>query len=439
MSSATPSAIPPNSLLGGKIRLVRRIGRGGMGDVWVARNESTRAELAVKTLARVERTPAADERFRREARLAATISHRNVVRVFDLVDEADGTLGLVMELLRGSSLEDVLRERGRLGTREAVAVAVAILSALHHVHELGVVHRDVKPSNVFFAVEPDGHVIPKLLDFGIAKLPAATTSLTVDGSVLGTPHYMAPEQIRARGDLDGRSDLFSLAVVLYEMLTGASPFAKETASASLAAVIEHDVDPHPAIEPRLWYVLWRALSKRPYERYATGADFADALRTAVGASDEELGQALLELRPRVPPPSSPSFESTSMALTNAHRRPASPRSGLVVGLVAASFAAVTATGLILLLARPSPTPAPALPPPAASIAAPEATVSAATIEPPAEPTASPVVAPRASASARKLAPSASVALPPPASASAAPPASAPRPRGRSSVATTPGF
>lgn len=434
VTSATPSAIPPDTLLGGKIRLVRRIGRGGMGDVWVARNESTRAELAVKTLARVERTAAADERFRREARLAATISHRNVVRVFDLVDEADGTLGLVMELLRGSSLEDVMRERGRLSMREAVAVALPILSALHHVHELGVVHRDVKPANVFFAVEPDGHVIPKLLDFGIAKLPAATTALTVDGSVLGTPHYMAPEQIRARNDLDGRSDQFSLAVVLYEMLTGASPFAKETASASLAAVIEHDVDPDPAIDPRLWYVLWRALSKRPYERYATCADLAEALRGAVGATDEELTLALHGIRPRVPPPSSPSIESTSMALTNAHRRPPAPRSRLGLGLAAAGFAAVMATGLLVYLTRPAPTTA--LPPPPASTLAPVTTVTArvASAPPEASATAEATAAPRPSASARRPAPSASAA----ASASAAPSASA-KPRGRSSVATTPGF
>ena len=101
---ASPSEIPPEALLGGKIRLIQRIGRGGMGDVWIARNEATQAEVAVKTLQRSERTQTHDERFRREARLAATISHRNVVRIFDLIDEADGTLGLVMELLRGGTL-----------------------------------------------------------------------------------------------------------------------------------------------------------------------------------------------------------------------------------------------------------------------------------------------------------------------------------------------
>src|SRR5678815_3025714 len=106
-----------------------------MGDVWAARNEATQAELAVKTLQRAERSPVHDERFRREARLSATISHRNVVRVFDLVDEADGTLGLVMELLRGGTLEDGMRERGPLSALQAVAVALAVLSAMHHVHQ----------------------------------------------------------------------------------------------------------------------------------------------------------------------------------------------------------------------------------------------------------------------------------------------------------------
>src|SRR6185436_7759294 len=106
---------------------------------------------------------------------------------------------------------------GPIPSKQAVAMAVPVLSAMHHVHQKGIVHRDVKPANIFFAVEPDGHVIPKILDFGIAKLPAASSALTVDGSVLGTPHYMAPEQIRGVTDIDGRSDMFSLAGVLYEM------------------------------------------------------------------------------------------------------------------------------------------------------------------------------------------------------------------------------
>lgn len=295
---ASPSEMPPSNLLGGKIRLLQRIGRGGMGDVWIARNEATQAEVAVKTLQRSERTETHDERFRREARLAATLSHRNVVRIFDLVDDEDGTLGLVMELLRGGTLEACIRERAPLSSMHAVAVATPILSALHHVHQKGIVHRDVKPANVFFAVEPDGHVIPKILDFGIAKLPAAGSALTLDGSVLGTPHYMSPEQIRGQEDLDGRSDMFSLAVLLYEMLTGVRVFQRDSAAASLAAVLEHEVDPDPRIDPRVWVALSRALAKRPYERFASCGELADALRAALDATDEDLAASLQDLRPR---------------------------------------------------------------------------------------------------------------------------------------------
>jgi len=291
-----------------------------MGDVWIARNEATQAEVAVKTLQKSERTTVHDERFRREARLAATISHRNVVRIFDLIDEQDGTLGLVMELLRGGTLEGCMRDRGVLSSIHSVAVAVPILSALHHVHQKGIIHRDVKPANIFFAVEPDGHVIPKILDFGIAKLPAAGSALTMDGSVLGTPHYMSPEQIRGADDMDGRSDMFSLAVVLYEMLTGVRVFQRDSAAASLASVLEHEVDPDPRIESRLWVALSRALAKRPYERYATCSEFADALRSAMDASDEDLAQSLQELRPSSNALASP---STSAAVAVA----SSPSSG----------------------------------------------------------------------------------------------------------------
>jgi serine/threonine protein kinase len=313
-----------------------------MGDVWMARNESTQAEVAVKTLQRNERTPTHDERFRREARLAATISHRNVVRVFDLVDEADGTLGLVMELLRGGTLEACMRERGPLSSMHAVAVAAPILSALHHVHQKGIVHRDVKPANMFFAVEPDGHVIPKILDFGIAKLPAASSPLTIDGSVLGTPHYMAPEQIRGQEDIDGRGDMFSMAAVLYEMLTGVRVFQRDSAAASLAAVLEHEVDPDPRIEPRLWLAISRALAKRPYERFASCAEFADAIRRAVDASEDDFAQALQELRPRsdaIPESDGPRLgDVASSSASRSRKKAREPRSALWT-LAAASEAA----------------------------------------------------------------------------------------------------
>jgi serine/threonine-protein kinase len=265
-----------------------------MGQIWVARNETTGADVALKVL-HDARTGTKEARFRNEARFGAGLSHRNVVRTFDFLEEKDGTLILVMELLRGESLSQVLRRRGKLPTAEAVAVAVPLLSALGYAHASGVVHRDVTPSNVFLAIEPDGEVIPKLVDFGIAKLPAGG-SLTLEGAVLGTPRYMSPEQIRAASDIDGRADLFSVAVLIYEAITGVSPFEAATPGASLAAVLEATVDPDPAIDPRVWIELQRALSKRPYQRHKDAAEMAASLRSAIGETDASLA-ALLRREP----------------------------------------------------------------------------------------------------------------------------------------------
>jgi serine/threonine protein kinase len=275
--------------VGGKYVLARRIAVGGMGEVWRARNETTGAKVAVK----VSRRTSADDRdvrFRTEAKLAAMLSHRNIVRIFDLVEEGDGSFVLVMELLRGESLAHHLKLRGKLTSKEAIAIAVPILSGLGHAHAEGIVHRDVTPANLFLAVDPDGQVTPKLIDFGIAKLPA-TGAQTLDGRVLGTPRYMAPEQIRGQ-TIDGRADLFSVAVVLYEAMAGTCSFDAGTPSASLAAVLETQVDPDPSIEPRVWLELARALGKRPYERHPTAAAFADSLRLAVGETDAGLAALL---------------------------------------------------------------------------------------------------------------------------------------------------
>ncbi len=284
----------PGALVGGKYRLVRRIGSGGMGEVWIAKNRTTSAEVAVKV--GLGAAPREDSvlRFRLEARLGAMLAHRSIVRIFDLVEEDDGTLVLVMELLRGETLERYLQRRGSLPAAEAVAIAIPILSALAHAHETGIVHRDVTPANVFLAIDPDGHVTPKLLDFGIAKLPASNAKHTIEGRALGTPRYMAPERIREHGDVDGRSDLFSVGVILYEMLTGTCPFAAGSPAASLAAVLEVVVDPDPRIDPRLWLEIRRALSKRPYERAATAAAMARDLLAACGQTEASLTEALRE-------------------------------------------------------------------------------------------------------------------------------------------------
>jgi serine/threonine-protein kinase len=280
----------------GKYTLVRRLAVGGMGEVWLARNQATGADVAVKLCSGRVATEEAVLRFRHEAHLGAMLSHRSIVRVFDLVEESDGSLLLVMELLRGESLERYVKRHGPLPTKDAIAITIRILSALAHAHECGIVHRDVTPSNIFLAIDPDGHVIPKLVDFGIARLPGSGVR-TLDGRALGTPRYMAPEQIRAQGEIDGRSDLFSVGVVLYEMLAGYCPFAANSPSASLAAVLEQVVDPDARIEPRVWIELQRALAKRPYERHRDANEMAEALRAAARISDAELAELDLDAPP----------------------------------------------------------------------------------------------------------------------------------------------
>ncbi len=216
----------------GKFRLERAIGSGGNGFVWAARNETTGAEVAGKVLVAAAGSLAA-RRFRQEARIGAWLTHRNIVRVFDLVDDASGGMMLVMERLRGETLNRVLDAQERLSPRSAVAVLMGVLAALTHAHEQGFVHRDVKPSNVLLSIEPDGVMIPKLLDFGIAK-PIAKEPSDEAGTLVGTPEYMSPEQIKGK-DVDGRSDVFAAGTLLYEALTGRCPFASDTLSGALAA------------------------------------------------------------------------------------------------------------------------------------------------------------------------------------------------------------
>ncbi len=274
----------PGARIGRKLEVLRRLGEGGMGTLWVARNLTTEAEVAIKVLRPLrpdDRDLNAAERFRHEAKLGAMLVHRNITRVYDLLEDEDGSLVLVMELLRGETLEAAFLARGVLSGADAIAIMVPILGALQHAHKHGVVHRDLKPSNIFLHTDPDGHATPKLLDFGIAKMRDSSVK-TQAGNVLGTPSYMSPEQVRASATLDGRSDVFSVASVLYELITGENPFRTDSPSATLAQVLELEVDPDPRIDPRVWIELRRALSKQPYQRHDTAAAFAAALCDAVG-------------------------------------------------------------------------------------------------------------------------------------------------------------
>ena len=281
--------LQPDALIGGKYRLLRPAGFGGMGAVWVARNEATNADVAVKVLlADTEGAGGeANLRFRREAHAAAQLYHRGIVRIFDLVELTGndaGTLVMVMELLRGETLAHAIDQRRSFTLEETLAIILPLLSALAHAHHAGIVHRDMKPENVFLAVDPDGHIIPKILDFGISKMsnPQAP-KITTDGAMLGTPSYMSPEQARGSSSVDARSDVFAVGILLYEMLAGQSPFASASYHSVIAAILERDPPPLTNVPPSIWKVIKRALDKVAEIRFADAAALGAALKQAAAS------------------------------------------------------------------------------------------------------------------------------------------------------------
>ncbi len=267
----------------GDFRILREVGRGGMGIVYEARQLSLDRRVALKVLPQeVTGSPTTLARFRREALTLARLDHPHVVGIHD-VGETDGVHWLAMEFVEGRSLQhrlEFLQANGhRDGTlRELVAVVADVADALHHAHAAGVVHRDVKPSNILLR-DTGGAV---LTDFGLAR-DASSPSVTALGAVAGTPHYMSPEQVAGRGsDLDARSDVFSLGATLYECLTLRQPFAGATIEQILHRIVHRDpIDPRrytPAMPADLAAIVLKALEKRPADRYPTARLFADDLR-----------------------------------------------------------------------------------------------------------------------------------------------------------------
>src|SRR3954454_20893704 len=262
---------------GGRYELHRRIARGGMADVFLARDSLLDRPVALKVLFPEFATDRSFvERFRREAQSAANLSHPNIVGVYDW-GESGGTYFIVMEYVDGRSLAQVLRDDGALSPDRAADITTDIASALGFAHRNGVVHRDVKPGNVL--ISPSGQV--KVTDFGIARAVTTQENLTQTGTVMGTATYFSPEQARGEA-VDPRSDVYSLGVVLYEMLTGKPPFAGENPVAvAYKHVQETPVPPRqvdPALPSSLEAVTLKALAKNPANRYASADDLAADLR-----------------------------------------------------------------------------------------------------------------------------------------------------------------
>lgn len=276
------------------VRLVRLLGRGGMGSVWVARHESLDVDVAVKFVSRELLSggdPLVVERFRREAKLAAKIESSHVVRVFDHGVTKEGTPYIVMELLRGESVAERLAQVSRIALGDAARIISEIASGLGAAHAIGIVHRDIKPHNVFLARGRDGVEVAKILDFGIAKTTNAGEELhkavkTSSGVLIGTPQYMSPEQLMRAGPADSSADLWALAVVAYEMVTGKVPFAGETLAATLIAITRAEMRPPSMSIPQapegLDAFFQRALAPDVSRRFESAAELAAAFATAVG-------------------------------------------------------------------------------------------------------------------------------------------------------------
>lgn len=262
------------------------VGRGGMGKVYKATHPSLNCLVAIKVLSE-QLTQEANyrRRFEREAQSVAALEHPNIVRVFDS-GEADGTCYIVMQYIAGPDLGGFLDERRRLPLEQALPLIQDIASALDYAHERGLVHRDIKPSNVMLdpataAESQDVAYRAVLTDFGIAKTIGGGTRLTRTNMLLGTLSYIAPEQIQACSDVDGRADVYAFGVMAYEMLTGELPFKHQNPSALLIAhLTQPPPDPGelaPDLPGEVTRAVQRALAKRPEERYATAGEFADSL------------------------------------------------------------------------------------------------------------------------------------------------------------------
>ncbi len=279
----------PSAVLAGKLRLLRPLGQGGMGVVWAAHHLTLETEVAVKLIRpeRVAADPALLARFEREARATARIAHPHVVQIMDYGTVDAAVPYIVMELLRGFSLAELLDRGGRLSFATARSLAEQVGSALSAAHERGVVHRDIKPHNVFITEGSKGYpLFVKVLDFGVAKMlgeaqvPGASAALTETGTVIGSPPYMSPEQLEGSKDVDLRSDLWSLGVILYEALTGALPFQGSSFVAVGAAVLKGKYRPASELRANLpaavddWFA--RALCVDPEGRFASAQEMVAA-------------------------------------------------------------------------------------------------------------------------------------------------------------------
>jgi serine/threonine-protein kinase len=374
------------TLIGGKYRIEQLIGRGGMGSVWSAVHTSLGQRVAVKLIAkRYAASREARHRFDLEAKAVAQLRSRYVVQVYDHGETDDGTPYIVMELLEGESL-DARLARGPLPLAAAFPILEQVSRALARAHALGMVHRDLKPENVFLTVSPDGDgEIAKVLDFGIVKIRGheGIGSSTRTGAVLGTPLYMSPEQARALKTVDQRTDLYSLGMVAYAMLTGQPAFSGESLGDLLVAIC---TEPLPQIRgiahwlpPPMDAWFQKACAREPADRFEAASDMMTAFATAGGlrapgaASVVPAAQSVVAPAPQstAPPVAVEGATADQTAAPFSVTEDSIPKRGVAVPVVVAAGVVALAGALVVTrLVRTSPEVPPAEPVTAAPASAP---------------------------------------------------------------------
>ncbi len=297
----TASTWNAGDVVDGKYLLVRAIAKGGMGSVWEAKNQLTERRVAIKfMLPELVEAPATVERFFREAKASARIDHPCIVDVLDLGNLPDGAPYLVLEYLEGRTLEDVV-EAAVLAPIQAAALMLEVVRALVAAHAAGIVHRDLKPSNVFIAKKGDA-LVPKILDFGISKITTAIGDMKVTrtGTVLGSPAYMSPEQARGKTDIDGRTDIWAVGVILYEAVSNKLPFTGENYNQVMMAITLDEPLPlaavAPSVDDEFLAIVTSCLSKEREQRPASMEVLAARLdayvapRAAYGIPPIDIGE-----------------------------------------------------------------------------------------------------------------------------------------------------
>jgi len=339
-------------ILGGQYRVVQKIGTGGMGSVYKAEQPAMNRMVAIKILhPKLAGRKDLTSRFRREARAMSQLTHPNTVKVFMYGElEEDGSLYIVMEMLEGKNLNQTVRKEGPMAPERAIPILMQVCGALHEAHEMGIVHRDLKPENIFLCTQAGLKDYAKVLDFGLAKVTEqqmrpGSVILTQEGMVFGTPEFMSPEQAQGK-TLDARSDIYSLAGILYEVLTGKLPFNARTPMEYIQKhVMEKPIPlnervPGKTFPAGLEQVIDRALAKKPEDRFQTAAEFSQALAPFADPGAERASVPLA-------PTPSPTAVAPTAASNPGPVRATAPSGGLTAGVLVGVAAACLVLGVLL--------------------------------------------------------------------------------------------